>query len=102
MTSEPLAEVKVSKLKDCPMLTAGKITPQVLQNRSAACRRYMKHANKSEDDVTKFVADAMLEPRLMAWYQGEQMAIVREGHEDVGETKWVDPNGRIPSACSVK
>ena len=32
MTSEPLAEVKVSKLKDCPMLTAGKITPQVLQN----------------------------------------------------------------------
>ena len=41
---QPLAEVQTAKMKDCPILTAGKITPLVLQSWALACKRYMKHA----------------------------------------------------------
>uniref|UniRef100_A0A8H8CNN1 Uncharacterized protein n=1 Tax=Psilocybe cubensis TaxID=181762 RepID=A0A8H8CNN1_PSICU len=64
-----LAEVKVTKLKDCPMLTAGKITPMVLHTWTNACRRFMKHSGKEPEEIVSFIADAMLEPRLQAWYQ---------------------------------
>ncbi|PPQ80491.1 hypothetical protein CVT25_001758, partial [Psilocybe cyanescens] len=64
-----LAEVKVSKLKDCPMLTAGKITPLILHTWTNACKRFLKHSGKEPDEIVSFVADAMLEPRLQAWYQ---------------------------------
>jgi hypothetical protein len=52
-SQQPLAEVKVTKMKDCPMLTAGKIDPLVMQAWSLACRRYMKHAGKKPDEIVK-------------------------------------------------
>ena len=70
-----LAEVRTAKMKDCPILTAGKITPLVLQSWSLACKRYMKHAKKKPTEIVSFVAEAMLEPRLIAWYQADQARI---------------------------
>jgi hypothetical protein len=72
-----LAEVKVTKLKECPTLTAGRYTPLVYQSWSNACHRYMKFGEKKPDEIVSYVADAMLEPRLMAWYQGDQARIDR-------------------------
>ena len=72
---QPLAEVQTAKMKDCPILTAGRITPLVLQSWSLACKRYMKHAEKKEDEIVSFVAEAMMEPRLVAWYQAGQKRI---------------------------
>lgn len=60
--TQPLAEVQTAKMKDCPVLTAGRITPLVLQSWSLACRRYMKHADKKPKEIVSFVAEAMLEP----------------------------------------
>ena len=72
---QPLAEVLTAKMKDCPVLTAGRITPLVLQSWSLACKRYMKHAEKKPTEIVSFVAEAMLEPRLIAWYQAGQARI---------------------------
>ena len=72
---QPLAEVQTAKMKDCPVLTAGKITPLVLQSWALACKRYMKHAEKKPTEIVSFVAEAMLEPRLIAWYQAGQARI---------------------------
>jgi hypothetical protein len=72
---QPLAEVQTAKMKDCPILTAGKITPLVLQSWSLACKRYMKHAEKKPEEIVSFVAEAMQEPRLIAWYQAGQARI---------------------------
>ena len=72
---QPLAEVQTAKMKDCPILTAGKITPLVLQPWALGCKRYMKHADKKLEEVVSFVAEAMLEPRLIAWYQAGQTRI---------------------------
>ena len=74
-TTDKLAEVQTSKMKDCPVLTAGKITPLTLQSWSLACKRYMKHADKKADEIVSFVAEAMQEPRLIAWYQAGQTRI---------------------------
>ena len=63
---QPLAEVITAKMKDCPVLTAGRITPLILQSWSLACKRYMKHAEKKPTEIVSFVAEAMLEPRLVA------------------------------------
>ena len=73
--TDKLAEVVTAKMKDCPVLTAGKITPLVLQSWSLACKRYMKHADKKPTEIVSFVAEAMLEPRLIAWYQAGQARI---------------------------
>jgi hypothetical protein len=73
--AQPLAEVQTAKMKDCPVLTAGRITPLVLQSWSLACKRYMKHAEKKPTEIVSFVAEAMLEPRLIAWYQAGQARI---------------------------
>ncbi|KAF5378447.1 hypothetical protein D9615_007045 [Tricholomella constricta] len=75
MESNQLAEVRTAKMKDCPVLTAGKITPLVLQSWALACKRYKKHAGKSDTEIVSFVAEAMLEPRLVAWYQAGQARI---------------------------
>jgi hypothetical protein len=72
---QPLAEVQTAKMKDCPVLTAGRITPLILQSWSLACKRYMKHADKKPTEIVSFVAEAMLEPRLVAWYQAGQARI---------------------------
>jgi hypothetical protein len=64
--SQPLAEVKVSKLKECFMLTTGQYTPLVHQDWSTACHCYMKFAEKKPDEIMSYITDAMLEPCLMA------------------------------------
>ncbi|KAF8582172.1 hypothetical protein K439DRAFT_1661961 [Ramaria rubella] len=68
-------EVKIFKTKDCPMLTAGRITPEILQLWGLACERYMKHAEKGAGEIVSFVAEAMMEPHLIAWYHGGQTRI---------------------------
>ena len=35
---QPLAEVQTAKMKDCPILTAGRITPLVLQSWALVCK----------------------------------------------------------------
>lgn len=72
---QPLAEVHTAKMKDCPILTAGWITPLVLQSWSLTCKYYMKHAEKKPTEIVSFVVEAMLEPRLIAWYQAGQIQI---------------------------
>src|ERR1700678_1102650 len=62
-------------MKDCPVLTAGKITPLILQLWSLTCKHYMKHADKKPTEIVSFVAEAMLEPCLIAWYQAGQARI---------------------------
>jgi hypothetical protein len=73
--SQPLAEVQMAKMKDCPVLTAGRITPLILQSWALACKHYMKHADKKPEEIVSFVAEAMLKPRLVAWCQAGQVRI---------------------------
>ncbi|KAG6858679.1 hypothetical protein C0995_014758, partial [Termitomyces sp. Mi166 len=71
----PLAKVKVTKLKDCPMLTSGCMDDYTFQQWAIACKRYQKHSRKSNDEIVSFVADGMLEPRFVAWYHANQSRI---------------------------
>ncbi|KAG6859292.1 hypothetical protein C0995_009937 [Termitomyces sp. Mi166 len=71
----PLAEVKVTKLKDCPMLTPGRMDDYTFQQWAIACKRYQKHSRKSDDEIVSFIADGMLEPRFVAWYHANQSCI---------------------------
>ncbi|KIJ35861.1 hypothetical protein M422DRAFT_261815 [Sphaerobolus stellatus SS14] len=73
--ARPLAEVRTGKMKDCPILTSGHMTPLILQNWSLACKRYMKHAEKKDSEVVSYVTEAMQEPRLVAWYHTDQARI---------------------------
>jgi hypothetical protein len=41
--TQPTAKVKITKMKECPMLTAGTITPLIMQSWTLACKCYMKH-----------------------------------------------------------
>lgn len=75
-TTLPLATViATTKLKDCPVLSAGRLTPAIFQEWSQACKRFQKHSGKDAKDIVSFVADAMLEPRLAAWYNAGQARI---------------------------
>ncbi|TFK42092.1 hypothetical protein BDQ12DRAFT_352993 [Crucibulum laeve] len=70
--TRPLAEVKVpNKTKYCPTLTAGHIDPLVFYNWGVACRRFAKHSEKKPGEIVSFVATAMLEPWLVAWYYSD-------------------------------
>jgi hypothetical protein len=74
-TPTSLAEVKCYKLKDCPVLTAGHITPLIHQAWSLAARRYQKHGGIDAKEIVSYVAMGMMEPRLIAWYQADSMRI---------------------------
>jgi hypothetical protein len=69
------AEVKVTKMKECPMLTTGKITPLIMQSWTLACKRYMKHGSCTATDIVSYVTKGMFKPRLVAWYQANQIRI---------------------------
>ncbi|KAF8989419.1 hypothetical protein BDQ17DRAFT_1547591 [Cyathus striatus] len=76
LDTRPLAIVKSpTKLKDCPTLTEGRIDPHVFSNWSTACRRFAKHSEKKPTEIVTFIADAMLEPHLVAWYNGDSTRI---------------------------
>ncbi|KIJ30458.1 hypothetical protein M422DRAFT_107295, partial [Sphaerobolus stellatus SS14] len=57
------------------ILTTGCIDPLVLQNWTLACKQYMKHAEKKASEIVSFVADGMMEPRLITWYNTDQTRI---------------------------
>jgi hypothetical protein len=71
-----MAEVKVTKMKECPMLTAGMITPLIMQSWTLACKRYMKHGGCTASNIVSYVAEGMFKPCLVAWYQADQTQIV--------------------------
>jgi hypothetical protein len=70
-----MAKVKVTKMKECPMLTAGMITPLIMQSWTLACKRYMKHGGHMASDIVSYIAKGMFKPRLVAWYQADQIQI---------------------------
>jgi hypothetical protein len=74
-TTQPLAEVKVTKMKECPMLTAETITPLIMQSWTLACKHYKKHGGKTDAEIVSYVAEGMFEQRLVAWYQADQTRI---------------------------
>ena len=57
------------------MLTAGRITPLIMQSWALACKRYKKHGGKTDTKIVSYVAEGMFEPRLVAWYQANQSRI---------------------------
>ena len=69
-TAQPLAEVKVTKMKECPMLTMGQITLLIMQLWTLACKHYKKHGGKTDTKIVSYVVEGMFEPCLVAWYQG--------------------------------
>ncbi|KAG6883543.1 hypothetical protein C0992_008516 [Termitomyces sp. T32_za158] len=71
----PLAEVRITKLKECPMLTEGCMDDYLFQQWSIACCRYQKHSGKKPAEIVAYVADGMLEPRFVAWYHTNQSRI---------------------------
>ena len=72
---ETMAEVKFMKMKECPMLTAGKIMPLSHQAWSLVCKCYLKHGGKTAAEVVSFVAEGMMEPWLIQWYQADKVWI---------------------------
>ncbi|EJD51374.1 hypothetical protein AURDEDRAFT_159776 [Auricularia subglabra TFB-10046 SS5] len=73
---QPRAVVNLpAKAKDCPTLSAGRMDPDVFSQWTRACKRYQKHAGKTDTEIVSLVADAMLEPRLAAWYNAQQARI---------------------------
>ncbi|KAG6858825.1 hypothetical protein C0995_013629, partial [Termitomyces sp. Mi166 len=71
----PLAKVRITKLRECPMLTEGHMDDHVFQQWTIACRRYQKHSGKKDSEIVSFVADGMLEPCFVAWYHANQSRI---------------------------
>lgn len=57
------------------MLTEGTLTPLTLQSWTLACKRYMKHGGVKPVEIVSHVAEAMMEPRLIQWYQADQARI---------------------------
>ena len=57
------------------MLTAGKVTPLIMQSWTLACKRYKKHGGKTDMEIVSYVAEGMFEPCLVVWYQADQFQI---------------------------
>jgi hypothetical protein len=70
-----MAEVKVTKMKECPMLTTGTIRPLIMQSWTLVCKHYMKHGGRMASDIVSYIAEGMFELRLVAWYQADQTRI---------------------------
>ncbi|KAF8977605.1 hypothetical protein BDQ17DRAFT_1426578 [Cyathus striatus] len=54
-----------------PTLTARHITPLLFYNWGIACCCFTKHSEKKPTEIISFVADSMLEPHLVAWYNSD-------------------------------
>lgn len=75
--SKTIATITTYRLKDCPKLNAGTVTPEVLRDWHIACKRYYKHLKKEakdgkEPEIVSLIADAMDEPRLAQWYHNNE------------------------------
>ena len=75
LTTKIMAKVKITKIKDCLMLTNGTITPISHQAWSLACKCYLKHGGKTAAQVVSFIAEGMMQPCLIHWYQAGQARI---------------------------
>ncbi|KAF5319287.1 hypothetical protein D9619_008691 [Psilocybe cf. subviscida] len=64
-----------TKLKDPPLLTPGTVDPRTMYDWATACRKYQKHAGKTDADIVSFVADGMQEVRLGEWYRASTRRI---------------------------
>ncbi|KAH0585946.1 hypothetical protein H2248_007232 [Termitomyces sp. 'cryptogamus'] len=71
----PLAKVKITKLRECPMLTKGCMDNYVFQQWTITCHCYQKHLGKKDSKIVSFVADGMLKPHFVAWYHANQSQI---------------------------
>ncbi|KAG6875542.1 hypothetical protein C0993_008672 [Termitomyces sp. T159_Od127] len=71
----PLTEVRVTKLKECPMLTKGRMDNHIFQQWTIACQQFQKHLGKKNSEIVSFVADDMLEPQFVTWYHANQSRI---------------------------
>jgi hypothetical protein len=74
-STQPLAKVKVTKMKVCLMLMARKITLLIMQSWTLACKHYKKHGEKKDNDIVSYVTEEMFEPHLVVWYQADQTQI---------------------------
>ncbi|KAJ7323284.1 hypothetical protein DFH08DRAFT_817852 [Mycena albidolilacea] len=71
-----LATVTHPKSDRCPILEAGTITPEILQQWRRACQKYLKNCkDRTADDLVSYVADEMREPILQKWYLARQSRI---------------------------
>ncbi|KAG6901290.1 hypothetical protein C0995_014034 [Termitomyces sp. Mi166 len=71
----PLAKVRVTKLKECPMLTEGCMDDHVFQQWTIMCQQFQKHLGKKDSEIVSFVVDGMLEPQFITWYHANQSRI---------------------------
>ena len=71
-TTQPLAEVKVTKMKECLMLTVSTITLLIMQSWTLACKHYKQHGRKTDAEIVSYITEGMFEPHLVAWYQADQ------------------------------
>jgi hypothetical protein len=74
-TTQPLAEVKVTKMKECLMLTTRTITPLIMQSWTLTCKHYKNHGGKTDAEIVSYVTEGMFEPHLVVWYQADQTRI---------------------------
>jgi hypothetical protein len=73
--AQPLTEVKVTKMKECLMLTAGWITLLIMQSWTLACKCYKKHGGKTDTKMVSYITEGMFKLCLVAWYQADQACI---------------------------
>jgi hypothetical protein len=59
-------------MKECLMITAGRITPLIMQSWTLTCKHYQKHGGKTDAEIVSYVTEGMFEPCLVAWYQADQ------------------------------
>ena len=57
------------------MLTAGQITPLIMQSWTLACKHYKKHGGKMDAEIVSYIAEGMFKPHLIACYQADQARI---------------------------
>ncbi|KAJ7703757.1 hypothetical protein B0H16DRAFT_1482865 [Mycena metata] len=75
-TKPVLATITHPKSDRCPILEAGVITPEILQQWRRACQKYLKNnKDRTADDLVSYVADEMREPILQKWYLASQTRI---------------------------
>ncbi|KAG5335603.1 hypothetical protein C0989_000886 [Termitomyces sp. Mn162] len=69
----PLAKIKVTKLKDCPMLTLDQVDIEKFQECSNACHHYLKHLEKKP---TKYLMEFAKYALPQKWVQGVRNTIL--------------------------
>ncbi|KAG5350043.1 hypothetical protein C0989_000491 [Termitomyces sp. Mn162] len=64
----PLAEVKITNLKECPMLTKSHMENYLFQQWSIVCHQYQKHSGKKPMEVVAYIADGMIDAMMLNEY----------------------------------